>query len=213
MGICGAGLELARLTCLNPLMDTPATVPAAEQRTTGALTYALLAIAVVAAAVFALNSTAVPNHWYGLFKAIHVTFAVLWVGGGSMITILAIVAERSNDPLQIAQVSRQAATVGEKFFAPIGLVTFLMGIAMMLNTNWGWGKLWVDIGLVGYAATFTIGIGLISPTVKKLNAAIEANGPTHPDSLALIKRVMLIARVDVAMLLVVVLDMVTKPFS
>jgi uncharacterized membrane protein len=194
-------------------MDTPATVPAAEQRTTGTLTYALLAIAVVAAALFAFNSTAVPNHWYGLFKAIHVTFAVLWVGGGSMITILAIVAERSNDPLQIAQVSRQAATVGEKFFAPIGLVTFLMGIAMMLNTNWGWGKLWVDIGLVGYAATFTIGIGLISPTVKKLNAAIEANGPTHPDSLALIKRVMLIARVDVAMLLVVVLDMVTKPFS
>jgi hypothetical protein len=54
---------------------------------------------------------------------------------------------------------------------------------------------------------------LIAPTVKKLHAMIEANGPAHPNSIALIKRVMLIARVDAALLLVVVLDMVTKPFS
>jgi uncharacterized membrane protein len=192
-------------------MDTSASVPAEDR--SGTLTYSLLAIVVVVAAIFALNSSAVPDHWYGLFKAIHVTSAVLWVGGGIMITILAIVAERSNDPVQIANVARQAATVGEKFFAPIGLVTFLMGLAMMLNTNWGWGHFWIVIGLIGYATTFGIGIGLISPTVKKLHAVIETNGPTHPDSIALIKRVMLIARVDAALLLIVVLDMVTKPFA
>ena len=192
-------------------MDTPASVPADER--SGNLTYALLAIVLVVGAIFALNSSAVPDHWYGLFKAIHVTSAVLWVGGGIMLTILAIVAERSNDPLQIANVARQAATVGEKFFAPIGLVTFLMGLAMMLNTNWGWGHFWIVVGLIGYATTFGIGIGLISPTVKKLHAVIETNGPTHPDSIALIKRVMLIARVDAALLLIVVLDMVTKPFA
>ena len=193
-------------------MDTPATAPA-EERSSGTITYALLAIVLVIAALFAFNSSSVPDHWYGLFKAIHVTFAVLWVGGGTMITILAIVAERSNDPLQIANVARQAATVGEKFFAPVGLVAFLMGVAMMLNTNWGWGKFWVVVGLIGYALTFGIGIGLIAPNVKKLHALIEANGPTHPDSIALIKRVMLIARVDSALLLIVVLDMVTKPFA
>ncbi|MFL5961921.1 MAG: DUF2269 family protein [Gaiellaceae bacterium] len=193
-------------------MDTPASVPV-EERNSGTLTYALLAIVLAVAAIFALNSTSVPDHWYGLFKAVHVTSAVLWVGGGTMLTILAIIAERSNDPLQIANIARQAATVGEKFFAPIGLVTFLMGLAMMLNTNWGWGKFWVVIGLIGYATTFAIGIGLIAPTVKKLHAVIEANGATHPDATALIKRVMLIARVDAALLLVVVLDMVTKPFA
>ena len=193
-------------------MDTPASVPA-EERTSGTLTYALLAIVLVVAAIFALNSTAVPDHWYGLFKAIHVTSAVLWVGGGLMLTILAIIAERSTDPVQIANVARQAATVGEKFFAPIGLITFLMGLAMMFNTNWGWGKFWVVVGLLGYLATFGVGIALIAPTVKKVHAAIEANGPTHPDSIALIKRVMLISRIDGALLLIVVLDMVTKPFA
>jgi uncharacterized membrane protein len=194
-------------------MDTSATAAPAEERNSGALTYFLLAAILVVAAIFAFNSTAVPNHWYGLFKAIHVTFAVLWVGGGTMITILAIVAERSKDPVQIANVSRQAATVGERFFAPVGLVTFLMGVAMMINTDWGWGKFWVVVGLLGYLATFTIGIAVIAPNVKKLHAAIEANGPTHPTSIALIKRIMLIARVDTALLIIVVLDMVTKPFS
>jgi uncharacterized membrane protein len=193
-------------------MDTPASVPA-EERTSGTLTYALLAILIVVAAIFAFNSTAVPDHWYGLFKAMHVTFAVLWVGGAAMLTLLAIAAERSNDPMQIAQIARQAAAVGEKFFAPVGLVTFLMGVAMMLNTSWGWGHFWIVVALVGYATTFGIGIGVIAPTVKKVHAAIEAHGPTHPDSIALIKRVMLITRVDTALLLVIVLDMVTKPFA
>lgn len=194
-------------------METSAAVAPAEERSSGALTYFLLAAVLVVAALFAFNSSAVPNHWYGLFKAVHVTFAVLWVGGGAMITILALVAERSNDPVQIANVSRQAATVGEKFFAPVGLVTFLMGVAMMINTDWGWSRFWVVVGLVGYAATFTVGIALISPTVKKLHRVIEANGPTHPEAIALIKRVMLIARIDTALLILVVLDMVTKPFS
>lgn len=193
-------------------MDTSASAPA-EERTSGALTYALLAIVLVVAAIFAFNSTAVPDHWYGLFKAMHVTFAVLWVGGAGMLTILAISAERSNDPMQIAQIARQAATVGEKFFAPVGLVTFLMGVGMMLNTSWGWGHFWIVVGLIGYAATFGIGIGVIAPRVKKLHASIEAHGPTHPDSIAQIKRVMLITRIDTALLLVIVLDMVTKPFA
>lgn len=193
-------------------MDTPASVPA-EERTSGTLTYALLAIILAVAAIFAFNSTAVPDHWYGLFKAMHVTFAVLWVGGAAMLTILAIAAERSNDPVQIAEIARQAATVGEKFFAPVGLVTFLMGIAMMLNTSWGWGHFWIVVGLIGYAATFGVGIGVIAPTVKKLHASIDAQGPTHADSIALIKRVMLITRIDTALLVVIVLDMVTKPFA
>jgi uncharacterized membrane protein len=118
-----------------------------------------------------------------------------------------------NDPTQIAGVARQAATVGEKFFAPAGLVTLLMGIAMMLNTNWGWGTFWIDAGLVGYAVSFLVGILVIAPRSKKLHATIEANGPTHPESIAQIREIMLIARFDVALLLLVVADMVTKPFS
>jgi uncharacterized membrane protein len=193
-------------------MDTPATTAPADERRSAGITYGLLAIVVVVTAIFAFSSS-ITTDWYSLFKAFHVLFAVVWVGGGTLLTILAIIAERSNDPNQIAAVARQAATVGEKLFAPVGLVVLAMGIAMMINTNWGWGTFWIEAGLVGYAASFLIGLLVLAPRAKKLHSAIESNGPTHPDSIVQIKSIMLIARVDVALLLLVVADMVTKPFS
>jgi hypothetical protein len=39
------------------------------------------------------------------------------------------------------------------------------------------------------------------------------NGPEHPETLALIDRIMLIGRFDMGILLIVILDMVTKPFA
>jgi hypothetical protein len=84
---------------------------------------------------------------------------------------------------------------------------------MMINTSWGWGHFWVVIGLIGYAATFIVGIAILSPMAKRIDESAERNGPTHPETLALIDRIMLIARVDIAVLMLVVLDMVTKPFA
>jgi uncharacterized membrane protein len=177
------------------------------------LTLGLLGVVVVVAVVFAFSSTLLPNDWYALFKAVHVTFAVLWVGGGLLLTILGLTAERSGDAAEVAHVARQAALVGERVFAPAGLVVFLMGIAMMINTNFGWGKFWVVIGLIGYVATFATGIAVLSPLAKKIGASVAANGPTHPETIALIQRILLIVRVDLTVLLIVVLDMITKPFS
>jgi uncharacterized membrane protein len=195
-------------------MDTPATGSAAPARGSNNLTYAILAAVVVVGAIFAFSGSAVlPNDWYALFKAVHVLFAVIWVGGGVSIMIHAIRAQNARDPEGIVTVAKQAAFMGEKVFAPVGLVTFLMGIAMMINSSWGWGHFWVIVGLLGYAATFVVGITILSPMAKRIDVSAEQNGPTHPETLALIDRIMLIARVDIAVLMVVVLDMVTKPFA
>ena len=195
-------------------MDTPATGSAAGERGSNNLTYAILAGVVVIGTIFAFSgSTAVFNNWYSLFKAVHVLFAVIWVGGGVSIMIHAIRAQNARDAEGIVTVAKQAAFMGEKVFAPVGLVTFLMGIAMMINTSWGWGHFWVIVGLLGYASTFIVGVAILSPMAKKIDVSAEQNGPTHPETLALIGRIMLIARFDVAILMLVVLDMVTKPFA
>jgi uncharacterized membrane protein len=195
-------------------MDTPATGSAAPTRGTNNLTYALLAAVAVLGVIFAFSgSSALIDNWYSLFKAGHVLFAVIWVGGGVSIMIHAIRAQTANDPEGIVTVAKQAAFMGEKVFAPVGLVTFLLGVAMMLNTSWGWGHFWVIAGLVGYASTFIVGIGFLSPMAKKIDESAAEKGATHPDTLALIDRIMLVARFDVAVLMLVVLDMVTKPFA
>jgi uncharacterized membrane protein len=192
----------------------PAGSVSAPSRSGGTLTVALLLIVVLVGVVFAFSSSIyLPNNWYSLFKAVHVTLAVVWVGGGVLLVILALLAQRTKDPAQLVTVARQAAFAGERIFAPAGLVVFLMGIAMMINTNFGWGKFWVILGLVGYAATFITGIAVLAPLARKINAVSDERGPTDPEAIALINRILLIARIDIAVLLIVVLDMVTKPFS
>ena len=174
-------------------------------RTTGSIVLALL----IVSAIFCISA----DSWYLTFKAAHVGFAVIWVGGGVMLTILGLIAERSNDPAQLVAVARQAATVGEKFFTPVSLITLLAGIAMMLNTNWGWDHFWIAAGLVGFASTFVVGMGFLGPRTKKLHELVQTVGPAAPETQAAIKQRLLIARFDTAVLLLVVIDMVVKPFS
>jgi len=171
----------------------------------------LLAGVIVIGLIFAFSSSG--DHWYYLFKWIHVTFAVIWIGGGVFLTVLAARAQLSGDTGEILTIARQAAFAGERIFAPAGAIVFLMGIAMMINFDWGWGTFWIDAGLVGYVATFITGVGVLSPLAKKIQATAAEKGPEHPDTLAVINKILLIARVDVCVLLLVVADMVTKPFS
>ena len=192
-------------------METPATTQTPAR--VAPLTLSLILLGVVALVVVLFADESLYNGWYALFKAIHVIFAVIWIGGGFVLTLLGIIAEQRNDPNEIAIVARQAATVGLKVFAPAGLIVFLMGIAMMLNTNWGWGKFWIVAGLIGYATTFLTGLLVLDPLTKKIDASVQANGPTHPETIALVKRVLFLVRFDMALLFLVIADMVTKPFS
>ena len=192
-------------------MDTSSTAAPAQSRS-GSLNAGLLAGVVLVAAIFAFSSI-YASDWYAVFKTIHVLLAVVWVGGGVLLTILAVVADRRNDPNELATIARQAVFVGEKIFAPAGLAVFLMGIAMMLNTDWGWGRFWVVAGLIGYAATFANGLLVLTPLAKQVSALLDEKGVEAPETQAAIARILLIARIDVAVLLLVVADMVTKPFS
>ena len=196
-------------------METPhATEPPAERRLSSGPVTAVVGIAVaVVALIFLFQSNVFTSDWYALFKLVHVTGAVVWVGGGLTLTILGLRAERSTNPGEMATIARQAAFVGERVFAPVGLLVFLMGIAMVINLHWGWGTTWIDIGLVGYVITFLTGVLVLGPLAKRIAELIETKGAEAAETQAAIQRILLIARVDVGVLLVVVADMILKPFT
>jgi uncharacterized membrane protein len=195
-------------------MDTPHTAEAAADRRASNLVTAVVGLAVLALAlVFIFNTDAFPSHWYAFFKWVHVSGAVLWVGGGLTLTILALRAERSSDPIEMATIARQAAFVGERVFAPIGILVLLAGIGMVLNLHWDWGSSWIVIGLVGYAVTFLTGLLFLGPQAKRIGQLIETAGPEADETQAAIRRILLIARVDEGVLLLIVGAMVVKPFT
>jgi uncharacterized membrane protein len=195
-------------------MDTPHPAEAAPDRRASNAVTAVVGLAVLALAlVFIFNTNVAPSHWYAFFKWVHVSGAVLWVGGGLTLTILALRAERSSDPSEMATIARQAAFVGERVFAPIGLLVLAMGIAMVVNLNLDWGTSWIVIGLVGYAITFLTGLLVLGPQAKRIAQLIETVGADAAETQAAIRRILLIARVDEGVLLVVVAAMVLKPFT
>jgi uncharacterized membrane protein len=196
-------------------METPhVTEPPAERGLPSGPVTAAIGLAVAALAlVFLFESNVFTSNWYALFKLLHVTGAVAWVGGGLTLTILAMRAERSSDPSEMATIARQAAFVGERVFAPVGMLVFLMGIAMVINLHWGWGTTWIVIGLVGYVITFLTGILVLGPQAKRIGQLMASKGPGAPETQAAIQRILLIARIDVGVLLLVVADMILKPFT
>ena len=68
-------------------------------------------------------------------------------------------------------------------------------------------------GLVGYASTFVTGVAFLSPQSKRIAALLDEQGADAPETQAAIQRILLIARLDVGVLLLVVADMLLKPFS
>jgi uncharacterized membrane protein len=65
-----------------------------NRRASKALTLVAATLLLLGALVFLLES----DSWYLAFKAVHVLAAVLWVGGGTLLAVLAITAERDPDP-------------------------------------------------------------------------------------------------------------------
>ena len=198
------------------MATTPAddqTAPQAHPPVSSRPTYAIGVVFLLVAILFAMAS---PQDWYGAFKTIHVVFAVIWIGGGFLLTTLAFIAEQQNDPAGKLHVARQAAMVGEKVFTPSSLIVLAMGIAMMLNDFgklvWDWDSFWIAFGLLGFVATFAIGIGILSPTAKKIHGLLETVGPNTPEVHAAMTKIFLVARLDAAILLLVVVDMTAKPF-
>jgi uncharacterized membrane protein len=191
-------------------MET-ASSAAPARRASRTLTLAIVLLVLALGVVFALES--VYGNWYAIFRVVHVVLSVFWVGGGLTLTVLGLRAETLDDPAEMAVLARQAAFVGERLFAPAGLVVLLMGIAMVINADLGFGHFWVIAGLIGYAATFATGIGVLSPLAKRIDELLRAQGPEAADTQAAISRILLVARVDVAVLLLVVADMTLKPFS
>src|SRR3954470_23261267 len=178
-------------------MDNTAATPTQERPSL--LPTALIAGALLVVAIVFCSTTT----WYTTFKAVHVSFAAIWIGGGFLLTFLALMAEHSRDPHEVAAVAKQAAMVGERLFSPAAAVTLAAGIAMMINTNWGWEHFWIVFGLLGFLSTFVTGIAILSPRAKKVNELVQTVGPTAPETQAAIREILLIARVDIAILLLV----------
>ena len=145
--------------------------------------------------------------WYEFLLFVHVTCAVIWLGGGFVLQVYGMTVERGGDPDEMAQFAGRAGHLGERLFVPTALIVVLAGVGLVLEGNWTWGRLWIVFALVAYGVSFALGVGVLTPLAKKLPTV----GPATPEGQALIRRIFAVLRVDLVLLFSIVFAMTVKP--
>lgn len=149
---------------------------------------------------------------YNGLMAVHVLMAVVWVGGGLMITMQAERAKRARDNAEFVDVAMSAEFWGTRVFIPASVVLLGCGLAMVFRGHVGFSKPFVDVGLTAWFLSFVIGSGFLGPQGGKVKAMFETSGGEITEAItARVNRILTVARVDLVILLAVVIVMVTKP--
>ena len=86
--------------------------------------------------------------WSQLLLFVHVTMAVIWVGGGLMVQFFALRATMSGDPQRVATFGLDVEWIADRVFIPGSLLAFLSGILLVIDSDfYGFGDDWIVIGL------------------------------------------------------------------
>jgi uncharacterized membrane protein len=165
-------------------------------------------IAALAVAILFLSKT----NWTLVFKSIHVLAAIIWLGGGAAIAAVAWRANRARDNAQLLQIAKQAEWLGTRVFLPSSLVVLAMGFVLMHRESISYGDFWALFGLVGWGVSFLIGAVFLGPEAGRLARLVEVKGPDDPAVVARVSRILAVARADVALVLLIAIDMIAKPF-
>ncbi len=148
---------------------------------------------------------------YEILLTSHIAAAVLWVGGGTAIALMALRLQRSG--AQMAAYAKNLEWFGKFYFTPLSLLTLVFGILLVREMeSVVVSDFFIQYGLTAIVITIAVGAGYLGPQSGKLARIIGSSGAESPEALALLRRILLVARLDSLMLLSVVLVMALKPF-
>jgi uncharacterized membrane protein len=147
--------------------------------------------------------------WYSLLLFVHVSVAVIWIGGALMMQFFGIRASMSGDPARMATLGQDIEWIGNRVFVPASLVAFVSGILLVVESDfYGFGDDWIVIALALYATTFLTGLLFLGPESGRVGKLTTEGSPAAgPRTLRLI----MLARLDLVLLFLLIYDMTIKP--
>jgi uncharacterized membrane protein len=150
--------------------------------------------------------------WYEFLLFFHISMAVIWVGGGAMLQVMALRAMSDPDPKRLAGFTGDVELIGTRLLVPVSLLAFVGGLLLVIDSDfWSFSDDWITIGLVLFAITFLAGAGFFGPESGRIKKQIEAEGPTSPAVQARMRRILALTRADLMVLFLIIFDMAVKP--
>ena len=149
---------------------------------------------------------------YDWIKLFHILAAIVWVGGGVFVQIYVTRMKRANEMGRLLAFAKDIERIGITVFTPASILVLILGIAMVwYSPAWELGQLWVILGLVGIANTIVVGAAFLGPEAGRIARLTEERGPEDAEVQRRVQRIFAISRYDLAVLVLVVVDMVIKP--
>ena len=149
---------------------------------------------------------------YELWLFVHISAAIVWLGGAAVAQVFGILAKRSGDPARSAALGRDMAFIGPKVFMPASLVVVVSGAFLTEDGNWDWSEPFIWLGIVGWAIVSFTAFAYLTRAMGRVGARMAAEGPS-PELGAEVNRLVLLARVLILVLFAIVFVMVVKPGS
>jgi uncharacterized membrane protein len=148
--------------------------------------------------------------FYDWLLFLHVLAAMVWVGGGLMLTVSAARVLRDPDPAAVGRFTASLRVVGPLVLAPATIAVLGLGIGLVVDTDaWDFGQPWVQLGLALFAAAFLIGAAWQSRTALASTRAAARNDNT--EARRQLRRWLWGYGLIVGLLVVAAWDMTTKP--
>jgi len=150
---------------------------------------------------------------YDLLVFLHVFAAIVWIGLGLTGMSMAVWAYRHGEHAFVESVYRWVAWIEPPAIVLGPLMLVVTGAALVLDGPWRFGDTWVVVGLVGYVAALALGLVFQAPGTKRIKQLMEERGPEDLETIAASRRLDAFLWPELAILLIVLLAMTTKPVS
>jgi uncharacterized membrane protein len=143
---------------------------------------------------------------------IHVLSAIIWVGGGVMLSLIGARTRKSEDARLIGEFARTLSYVGLRVLTPAVVAVLLTGLWLVLTgSEWKFTQLWVLLGLSAFIAVFLIGAIYLSRIAIQLDRLTAGTDINLREARDLLGRWILGYQIILVILIFAVWDMVFKP--
>ena len=147
---------------------------------------------------------------YDWLLFLHVLAAMVWVGGGVLLAVMAARVLRDPDPAAVGRFTGSLGVLGPRVLAPATVAVLGLAIGLVVESDaWDFGQLWVQLGLGLFAAAFLVGAVWQSRTALAATRAAARNDDA--EARRQLRRWLCGYGLIVALLVVAAWDMTTKP--
>ncbi|MEZ5175109.1 MAG: DUF2269 family protein [Acidimicrobiia bacterium] len=113
----------------------------------------------------------------------HIIGATIWFGGAVAYEGLGAVAKRTGDPSEVTRYVDSATRASNRIMPVAALMALVFGIWLVIDSPaWEFSDLFISIGFLVIIVGIVMGVFVLTPQGKRLNALVESNGYDDPQA-------------------------------